>query len=86
MAKKASLADFQVNHPKLTAPPAERPRPKAAKPATNERAFVAKTFELAPEAAREFNILRAETGKKSYQLAGEALNLLFKKYDKPQVG
>ena len=41
---------------------------------------------MTPEAARAFDILRAETGKKSYELAGEALNLLFKKHGKPEVG
>lgn len=85
MSRKPSLADFQVKP--SDAPSSSRTRAAVKrKPAPPARNFVTKTFELTPEAAREFDILRAEVGVKSYQLAGEALNLLFKKHGKPQVG
>jgi hypothetical protein len=83
MAKRADLSAFVVPKPGAVAPVAAPPVPEEK---GRERGFKTKTFELTPEAAREFELLRAETGKKSYQLISEALNLLFQKYQHPQVG
>ncbi len=85
---KPDLSAFSVKKPIPRAQPAEeKPAPKAVapKPAKIPRTRKTKAFELTPEAVREFEILRAETGKKSYELAAEAMNLLFKKYKKPEV-
>jgi hypothetical protein len=88
MAKAADLSQFQVNAEK---PPAEeaalspqRERSKATVP------LITKGFRLKPEAARQFEMLKAEVegvnGKdKGPTLIAEALNLLFDKYGKPPV-
>jgi hypothetical protein len=88
MARAADLSQFQVNVEK---PPAEeaalspqRERAKAAVP------LITKGFRVKPEAARQFDVLKAEVeavnGKdKGPALIAEALNLLFAKYGKPQV-
>jgi hypothetical protein len=79
--KKTSLAELRVNAPASpsVAPVAPLPAATAARP------YKKKTFEILPVADREFEILRAETGKTGIELAAEALNLLFQKYGKPQV-
>ncbi|MGE3537297.1 MAG: hypothetical protein AB7N91_07640 [Candidatus Tectimicrobiota bacterium] len=83
--KAADLSRFQVN---VEAPPVEdasppRVRPVAATP------LITKGFRVKPEAARQFDMLKAEVsgnGKdKGPALIAEALNLLFKQYGKPPV-
>ena len=89
MAKKAAdLARFQVN---VERPPAEE---EAAASRKRERQVAApplitKGFRLKPEAARQFDMLKAEVtgnGKdKGPTLIAEALNLLFEKYGKSPI-
>lgn len=72
------------------------PKPPAALPADIDggdaessreggRRLEKKSLQMTPEAIRELAILQAEIGKKQHELLAEALNLLFKKYDKPQL-
>ena len=88
MAKKAAdLSRFQVNVevPAVEEAPATRKREwqGAATP------LITKGFRIKPEAARQFDVLKAEVtgnGKdKGPALIAEALNLLFTKYGKPPV-
>jgi hypothetical protein len=88
MAKAADLSRFQVNVEK---PPSGEDAPA---PRQRERqgaaALVTKGFRIKPEAARQFDVLKAEVeglhGKdKSPMLIAEALNLLFTKYGKEPV-
>jgi hypothetical protein len=88
MAKKAAdLSRFQVNVEKPPAEevPASRKREQQAAGAP----LITKGFRIKPEAARQFDVLKAEVsgnGKdKGPALIAEALNLLFKKHGKPQV-
>lgn len=88
MARKATLlSDLRVNAPRALDP---EPIPAAPVPGPGrlrgERRLKKKTFEVTPEADREFEILRAETGKTGIDLVAEALNLLFAKYNRPQLG
>lgn len=80
--KKTSLAELRVNAPTAPSVAPVAPLPAATAAA---RPYKKKTFEILPVADREFEILRAETGKTGIELAAEALNLLFQKYGKPQV-
>ena len=89
MARKAAdLSQFQVNVEAAPAegasPPRQRVRSASATP------LITKGFRVKPEAARQFDMLKAEVsgnGKdKGPSLIAEALNLLFQKYGKPQVG
>jgi hypothetical protein len=90
MAKKpADLSRFQVN---VETPQAEKaPAPRKGKTAAPALAtpLVTKGFRVKPEAARQFDMLKAEVsgnGKdKGPALIAEALNLLFKKHGKPPV-
>jgi hypothetical protein len=89
MAKAADLSRFQVNieNPAAadeTPAPRKRDRRSAAVP------LITKGFRIKPEAARQFDMLKAEVegtnGKdKGPALIAEALNLLFQKYGKPPV-
>ena len=89
MAKRAAdLSQFQVN---IEKPPEQvtRPAPKKAKH-TPAASLITKGFRVKPEAARQFDMLKAEisgeNGKdKGPALIAEALNLLFKKHGKPPV-
>lgn len=54
---------------------------QAEKPA----ALKLKGFKIVPEAAQQFEILKAELGVKGQDLIAEALNLLFKKHGKPPI-
>ena len=91
MAKKpADLSRFQVNVETPQADKAPAPRKgKTAVPAVVATPLVTKGFRVKPEAARQFDMLKAEVsgnGKdKGPTLIAEALNLLFKKYCKPPV-
>ena len=59
--------------------------------APQTKKLVTKGFRITPEAAKEFNVLKAEVesdgnGKdKGPALIAEALNMLFKKYGKPPI-
>jgi hypothetical protein len=90
MAKAADLSRFQVN--------VEKPPVGDYAPAPSGRgerrqgsvALITKGFRIKPEAARQFDVLKAEVegvhGKdKGPALIAEALNLLFEKYGKPPV-
>ena len=87
--KPADLSRFQVNTetPQAAKVPAPR-KGKTAAPAV-ATPLVTKGFRVKPEAARQFDMLKAEVsgnGKdKGPALIAEALNLLFKKYGKPTV-
>lgn len=90
MAKKpADLSRFQVN---VETPQEDKaPVPRKGKTAAPALAtpLMTKGFRVKPEAARQFDVLKAEVsgnGKdKGPALIAEALNLLFKKYGKPPV-
>jgi hypothetical protein len=88
MAKKAAdLSRFQVNVEKPIleedAPPQTRVKGATAP------SLITKGFRIKPEAARQFDVLKAEVtgnGKdKGPALIAEALNLLFEKYGKPPI-
>jgi hypothetical protein len=88
MAKKAAdLSRFQVKveQPPVEETPAVRKKGRGAPSAP----LLTKGFRIKPEAARQFDMLKAEVsgnGKdKGPALIAEALNLLFKKYGKPPV-
>ncbi|MCB1034330.1 MAG: hypothetical protein KDD47_10915 [Acidobacteria bacterium] len=88
MPSRPSLSSFRVNLPATgptSQPLQEDSSAKERGGSRDARPYKTKAFELRPEAVQEFEILRAETGKKSYELAAEALNLLFAKYKKPQI-
>jgi hypothetical protein len=88
MAKAADLSKFQVNVEKPAAPAAASGK-KPKQPA--EVKLISKGFRVTPEAARQFDLLKAEletdaNGKnKGPILIAEALNMLFKKYGKPPI-
>ena len=86
MAKSADLSQFQVKKPSA-APEAESPPPKRAKPkaAKGGEARKLKGFRIKTEAAKQLAILKIETDTDEQDLIAEALNLLFKKYGKPQI-
>jgi hypothetical protein len=89
MARKAAdLSRFQVN---VEAPPAEDASPPRQRGRSSSATpLITKGFRVKPEAARQFDMLKAEVsgnGKdKGPALIAEALNLLFQKYGKPLVG
>jgi hypothetical protein len=88
MAKAADLAQFQVNVE--TPRPAEDTTPRKTGSGSSDTRLITKGFRLKPEAARQFDMLKAEVsgqnGKdKGPVLIAEALNLLFEKYGKPPV-
>jgi hypothetical protein len=88
MAKAADLSRFQVNAEK---PPAGEDMPEPSGRGARRQgsvALITKGFRIKPEAARQFDVLKAEVegvhGKdKGPALIAEALNLLFEKYGKP---
>lgn len=85
--KSADLAKFQVN--------VEKPEPQQETPVTKAKPtdakLITKGFRITPEAARQFDLLKAEVetganGKnKGPVLIAEALNMLFEKYGKSPV-
>jgi hypothetical protein len=88
MAKAADLAQFQVNVEKP--PLAEDSTPRKTGSGSSDTRLITKGFRIKPEAARQFDMLKAEVsgrnGKdKGPTLIAEALNLLFEKYGKPPV-
>ena len=89
MARKAAdLSQFQVN---VEAAPAEGVSPSRQRVrSASATPLITKGFRVKPEAARQFDMLKAEVagnGKdKGPALIAEALNLLFQKYGKSQVG
>ena len=89
MAKAADLSRFQVNVEKPQASE-EAPAPRQQERQAKASALITKGFRIKPEAARQFDVLKAEVegvhGKdKGPALIAEALNLLFEKYGKPRV-
>jgi hypothetical protein len=71
-------------------PLAEDATPHKAGSGASDTRLITKGFRLKPEAARQFDMLKAEVsgrnGKdKGPALIAEALNLLFEKYGKPPV-
>lgn len=81
MAKPADLSQFQVKK-SGTGPEPDSPLPKRAKPG-DERKL--KGFRIRTEAAKQLAMLKIETDTAEQDLVAEALNLLFKKYGKPQI-
>jgi hypothetical protein len=77
-----------VNVEKPPVPEVEAPRREQEKHAS-ATSLITKGFRIKPEAARQFDMLKAEGlghGKdKGPALIAEALNLLFTKYGKPPV-
>ena len=51
-------------------------RQRKPKPRASGSALVKKGIQLPPEAAKQFELLRAEQGRKGYELWAEAVNLL----------
>jgi hypothetical protein len=87
MPKAGDLAAFSVkkrNAPAIIEPTSiERSQKSAPK-------LITKGFRVLPEAAHQFEMLRAELGKEhpkdmGPKLIAEALNLLFNKYGKPPI-
>ncbi len=83
MTKPGDLAAFQVN---------KKPTPgatsTAAPPLQDKPRMITKGFQVTPEAAQQFDMLKAEMGPgggKGPELIAEALNMLFEKYGKPPV-
>jgi hypothetical protein len=88
MAKAADLDQFQINVE--TPRPAEETTPRKTESGSSDARLITKGFRLKPEAARQFDMLKAEVsgpnGKdKGPVLIAEAMNLLFEKYGKPPV-
>jgi hypothetical protein len=85
--KPADLSRFQVNVEKPISEEDALPQMKAK--GSTSPSLITKGFRIKPEAARQFDVLKAEVtgnGKdKGPSLIAEALNLLFKKYGKPTV-
>lgn len=48
--------------------------------------FVSRGVQMRPEAIKMLRYISVETGKKQRELVSEALNLLFERYHKAQVG
>ena len=53
--------------------------------ASSGSGLVKKGIQLPPEMVKEFEMLRAEHGRKGYELWAEAVNLLLKSYDRDPV-
>jgi hypothetical protein len=87
MPKAGDLAAFTVkkrNAPAIVEPASSEMHQKSAPK------LITKGFRLMPEAAHQFEMLRAELGKEhpkdmGPKLIAEALNLLFQKYGKPPI-
>jgi len=87
MAKVASLDQFQVNKKDTPAKTTGDERQSRKKERGNKpHQYITKGFQVSPDAAQQFDILKAETGPNSGPtLIAEALNLLFKKHNKPTI-
>ena len=87
MAKAASLDQFQVNKKDTSARKTSEESQYDEKGRNNtSRRYITKGFQVTPDAAQQFDILKAELGPNSGPaLIAEALNLLFKNYDKPTI-
>ncbi len=97
MAKSADLSQFQVKKPSAAlepeSSPPKRPKPKASGGGDKRKLKAAKGgderklkgFRIKREAAKQLAILKIETDTDEQDLVAEALNLLFKKYGKPQI-
>ena len=87
MAKSASLEEFRVGRT-LKAPMPEgtpnRSR-KKRQDSQGEYPFIVKGFRVTPAAAQQFDILRAELQVSGIELIADALNMLFKKHNKPTI-
>ena len=71
------------------AAPETPPRPTAEAPraaAKTTADFVSRGVQMRPEAIKMLRYISVETGKKQRELISEALNLLFERYHKAQVG
>lgn len=78
--KAADLAQFQVRKPEPRAGTArEEATPEAEAPR------VQKGFRIRRDAARELGQLKLDLGRSEQDLVAEALNLLFEKYNRPQI-
>jgi hypothetical protein len=88
MAKSASLDDFRVGRtpkaPTVSESIASRPR-KKRQDSPAEYPFIVKGFRVTPAAAQQFDILRAELQVSGIELIADALNMLFKKHNKPTI-
>lgn len=96
-----SLDKFQVGAGKQPAPAppvaeeqpvdetpqaAPAPAPRKAARATAAKSEMKKVnYEVRPEADRQVNLMKVEQERPKKDLVAEALNLLFKKYGKPEV-
>lgn len=87
MAKSASLDDFRVGRtPKAPTPETLSSRPrKKRQDSPAEYPFIVKGFRVTPAAAQQFDILRAELQVSGIELIADALNMLFKKHNKPTI-
>jgi len=80
---KGDLATFQVNKK----PTATSSGAMAVQEKKEAKRLITKGFQVTPEGAQQFDMLKAELGpgRKGPELIAEALNLLFDKYKKPPV-
>ncbi len=83
MRKTADITTFQVNARYTPDGEQETPVSSHISPAsTQTRRVKTKGFQVTPEAAQQFEILKAESGQSGPALIAEALHLLFQKYGK----
>ena len=83
MRKTADITTFQVNT--RYTPDGEQEPPVSSRQSlasTQTRRVKTKGFQVTPEAAQQFEILKAESGQSGPALIAEALRLLFQKYGK----
>ena len=94
MGKPGDLSDLQINSKATTSRSESRSTDARRKNRSSEPqekdvpALIGKNFLVKPEAAQMFNVLAAESGygkSAGPELMAEALNMLFKKYGKPQI-
>ncbi len=90
MGKAADITTFQVNahdtpngHQEHSFSTGETSPAPSARAKT--RRLRTKGFQVTPEAARQFEILKAESGQSGPVLIAEALNLLFQQYRKSHI-
>lgn len=86
MGKAADFSGFQVKKgQKNDAGQESQDAPTSKTQVKGASALKLKGFKIVPEAAQQFEILKAELGVKGQELIAEALNLLFKKHKKPPI-
>ncbi len=88
VGKRASLTDFATRKPQPREEPQEPPVPGAVgQPDTAEKVEERKgqTLRLTPAAWRQLKQLALDREARAHDLLLEAINDLFRKYDKPPI-